>query len=378
MLQRLLLLLVATWMIAGTAIAQLKPGFDKSEYLAMAKITARFGDSSYFEQIPAPEDYHFVYRSSVSGLDNCWDLWISDQSVAVISIRGTTANSISWLANFYAAMVPAKGTLKLNGHDSFVYECAKDPRAAVHTGWLISTGFLAKDVVSKIDSCYQAGIRNFIITGHSQGGAIAYLLTSYLYHRQRNQELPQDIRMKTYCSAAPKPGNLQFAYEYEMLTQGGWAYNVVNSADWVPEVPVSVQTVDDMARINPFMHARQAIRQQKFPKNIALRRMYNQLDKPARKTQRNYQKYFGKYTSGLVRKSLHELIPPVYYNSNHYVRTGNIVVLFADDAYYKVFPDDPQKTFRHHLHPAYLYLAEKLPASLPDQSGQGLHSEPGH
>ncbi len=362
MLQRLLLLSAAVCMITYAASAlPLKPGFDKAEYLAMAKISARFGDSSYFRNIPAPKGYHFVYRSSVSGLDNCWDLWIGDNAVAVISIRGTTANTISWLANFYAAMIPAKGTLKLNGDDSFSYECARDPRAAVHVGWLISTGFLAKDILAKIDSCYRTGIRNFIVTGHSQGGAIAYLLTSYLYHRQQKQELPQDIRLKTYCSAAPKPGNLQFAYEYEMLTQEGWAYNVVNSADWVPEVPMSIQTLDDMARINPFLNARKIIRKQKFPKNVALNYMYNQLDRPTRRAQRNYQKYLGKYTSGLVRKSLKELTPPEYYNSNNYVRTGNTIVLFADEAYYKTFPDDPQKVFLHHLHSAYLYLAEKMP-----------------
>lgn len=361
-MQKPWLLLAVAWLVAWTSTAQpLKPGFEKSEYLAMAKIAARFGDSSYFRDISAPAEYHFVYRSPVTGLDNCWDLWISDHEVAVISIRGTTANSISWLANFYAAMIPAKGTLKLNHNDSFTYECAKDPRAAVHAGWLISTGFLAKDILSRMDSCYHAGIRNFIITGHSQGGAIAYLLTSYLYHRQLNQELPRDIRIKTYCSAAPKPGNLQFAYEYEMLTQGGWAYNVVSSADWVPEVPVSIQTLDDLARINPFMNARQIIRKQKFPKNIALKHMFNQLDKPTRKAQRNYQKYLGKFTSGLIRKSFNELASPAYYNSSHYVRTGSTVVLFADELYRKKFADDPENVFMHHMHAPYLYLAEKLP-----------------
>ncbi|HPN72156.1 MAG TPA: hypothetical protein PLZ32_21680, partial [Saprospiraceae bacterium] len=75
----------------------------------------------------------------------------------------------------------------------------------------------------KIDSLYKTGTKEFLIMGHSQGGAIAYLMTSYLYNLQQLGQLPIDIKFKTYCSAAPKPGNLYYAYEYEAMTQGGWA-----------------------------------------------------------------------------------------------------------------------------------------------------------
>ncbi|MEQ1800240.1 MAG: hypothetical protein ABL872_19950, partial [Lacibacter sp.] len=57
------------------AAQQLKPGFDKAEYIDLMKISARFGDSAYFSTIPLPPNYQFVYRSQVAGLDNCWDLW---------------------------------------------------------------------------------------------------------------------------------------------------------------------------------------------------------------------------------------------------------------------------------------------------------------
>jgi hypothetical protein len=34
------------------------------------------------------------------GLKYRWDLWISKDSIAVISVRGTTLDPVSWLANF--------------------------------------------------------------------------------------------------------------------------------------------------------------------------------------------------------------------------------------------------------------------------------------
>ncbi len=356
------LFLAFTLVCSFTLFGQkLKPGFDKAEYIELLKVSARFGDSAYVNAFPAPQQFKPVYRSPVVGLDNRWDLWTSPQSVAVISLRGTTANSVSWLSNFYAAMVPAKGEIQLNDNEKFTYELATNPRAAVHVGWLISTAFLSKDILPKLDSCYRAGIKDVIILGHSQGGAIGFLLTAYLNSLQKQARLPADIRFKTYCSAGPKPGNLYFAYEYEANTQNGWAYNVVNSADWVPEVPVSIQTVNDFNTTNPFSGAPGLIKKQKLPQRIVLKHVYNSLSKPALKAQKNYQKYLGKIASNTVKKNLNGYLPPEYYDSNHYVRTGNTIVLLADSAYFKKYPDSKEKIFTHHFHPPYLYLANQLP-----------------
>ncbi|MCO5284966.1 MAG: lipase family protein [Chitinophagaceae bacterium] len=347
-----------------TSLSQkLKPGFDKEEYREMMLISAKTSalDSNYYLSLPFPAHFTLQYRSSSIGLDNLWELWTDDKSgKAVISIRGTTEKAESWLANFYAAMVPAKGELRLNSHEVFSYQLASEPKAAVHVGWLLSMVYLSKEILPKINEQFQRGNRDILIMGHSQGGAISYLLTSYLYNLQRLNQLPKDIRFKTYCSAAPKPGNLYYAYEYEAMTGGGWAFNVVNAADWVPEMPISIQTLNDFNNVNPFTNAKQIIRKQKFPKNLVLKHVYNQLDKPTRKAQRKYEKYLGRMASKLIKKHLPDFTPPTYYNSNHYVRTGTTIVLLPDEEYYKLYPDDPTKLFPHHFHEQYLYLLNRL------------------
>ncbi len=294
------------------------------------------------------------------GLDNRWDLWINDRKdIAVISIRGTTGNTVSSLANLYAAMVPAKGELILSKTDTFRYCLATDEKAAVHIGWLLSMAFLSEDILPKIDSLYRSGVKDFLLMGHSQGGAIDYLLTAYLYSLQRQGRLPRDIRFKTYCSAAPKPGNLFFAYYYEFLTRGGWAYNVVNAADWVPETPISIQTLDDFSETNLFNNAKNEISKLRFPKNIVLKRIYNKLDKPTRKAQKRYEKYLGEMTSTVIRRKFPDFSPPPYFTSNNYVRTGITVVLYPDERYYQRFPAYSQNIAIHHNFNAYLFLLEK-------------------
>lgn len=344
------------------SIAQnLKPGFDKLEYKELMLISSRTSaNAAYYADLPEPSRFSMNYRSGIIGLDNLWDLWLDSSSTAVISIRGTTTKQESWLANFYAAMVPAKGELKLEQNRTFQYDLANHPKAAVHVGWLLSMAYLADDIQPRIDSCYKVGYRNFILMGHSQGGAIAFLLNSHIKSLQNKGEIPSDIQLKTYCSAGPKPGNLFYAYDYEFANSGGWAFNVVNAADWVPQTPISIQTLNDFNTTNPFVNAKKLIRKMPFPKDLVFRKVFNKLDKPTRKAQRNFEKYLGNKTEALIEKNLAQFSPPQYAESNDYVRTGVTIVLMPDEEYYQLYPDQPEKIFIHHFHRPYLYLLEKL------------------
>lgn len=353
----LLILLIASILFPLASVAQqLKPGFDANECIDLCKVNAHFAGKKYYEKIGAPEDYRFIYQSPEMGLKYCWALWVREDKVGVIAVRGTTGTTESWLANLYSAMVPAKGTLQLSTTEQFSYDLASDPKAAVHIGWLIGVAFLSKDILPKIDSLYLSGIKDIIITGHSQGGGISYLLSSYLYSQQKQKRLPADIRFKTYCTAAPKPGNLYYAYEYEATTQLGWAYNIVNTADWVPEAPLSLQTLNDFNTVNPLKDAKGMIKKQKFPVDIVLKHYYNKLSKPAFKALKNYQKFMGDKACKYVQKSIPGYTPPAYYASNNYVRTGTTIVLFADSTYHQLYPDNNENPFCHHYFEPYIYL----------------------
>ncbi|GAB3889476.1 lipase family protein [Spirosoma agri] len=352
-------LIVFCLLVSYRSVAQsgrLKPGFEKAELIDMLKVAGGHVDSV---TIGMPERYKKLYRSPIVGLDNRWELWQRDDGVGVISIRGTTLDPLGWLENFYAAMIPATGQLQLSETESFSYKLAKNPRAAVHAGWVIGMAYLVKDIMPKLDSCIQKGTKEFIVTGDSQGGAISFLMTSYLTSQLGNR-LPADVRLKTYCIAAPKPGNLSYAYDYEVITQGGWGFNVVNSADWVPEIPMSIQTSNDFNQTNPFVGVPQMIRKQKFFNRIALNYAFNKLDKPTKKAQKQYQRFLGTYIERIVGKNLPNYQAPAYVESNHYVRTGQTIVLDADEVYYQQFPNDTKKLFMHHFLKPYLFLANRL------------------
>lgn len=340
---------------------KLQAGYNPKEYIELLSYQlkqVKHNDALYPDSVQM-HHYRNVYTSPEVGLQNQWSLWGSNDSIAVIKIRGTIGTSESWLANLYAGMIPAKGFLILAPGDTFNYHFASNDLAAVHAGWTLSTAYLIRDMLPRIDSCYKSGIKDFIITGHSQGGAIAYLITSLLYYYRSNHQLPADITFKTYCSAAPKPGNLYFAYEYENITRNGWAFNVVNSADWVPETPISIQTIHDFNKTNPLIKARKGIRKQKFPANLVTMYVFNRLSKTPLRAMRQYKKYLGKYAGKLVTRNLKDFVKPEYANCTNYVRTGATIVLFADEDYYKLFPDNPDKIFIHHFFEPYLYLAKK-------------------
>lgn len=361
------LILTGCVLLSQTVFGQvLKSGFDKAEYTETLKINhkthIKLDKWKDIKDVPDAQDFSFAYRSPVVAFDNIWDLWVhNDKRIAMIAIQGSIQTEASFLANLYAAMIPAKGEIQLDKDYRFQYKLADHPNAAVQVGWFVAMAYMSKTIEQKIDSCYKAGIKDFILTGHSQGGGITFLLNAYLGHLKQDGKLPQDIQFKTYCSAGPKPGNLFFAYDYENLTKGGWAYNVVNAADWVPDVPFSVQTVDDFTAVNPFTNAKKIIRKQKFPKNLALKRVYNQLDKPSKKAQRNYEKYLGKMVSLAVKKQIPNFVVPQYYKSNYYVRTGATVVLHPDDEYYALYSNsaDNPNIWQHHLPQMYLFLIER-------------------
>lgn len=332
----------------------LQPGFDANEYGELLRLPQN-SDTTGSKKIPA--GYTLLYASPEVGFYNRWFLWKRKDGVAIIHIRGTIAKTESWLANFYAAMIPAKGTLQLTDSTQFNYKLAKDTvKAYVHVGWTTALGYMAPDIVAHIRELYAAGTRDFIVMGHSQGGAIAFLTRSYLEYCD---ELPKDIRYKTFCSAAPKPGNLFYAYDFDHITRNGWGFRIVNSEDWVPETPLSLQTVKDFNEANPFINIRGTLNKQKFFVRLYGKMVYNKMTRTTNRSVKRFRKYLGGVVFKMSSRHLPELQQPNYVFSNNYMTAGTPIVLLADEEYHRKFPFDGKNIFVHHHPAAYLYLLQK-------------------
>jgi hypothetical protein len=359
-MRKLFLLIGLTCSFAGSSQTYLQPGFSGKEYRELLEMFSRQEDNLRPDyEIPAPTNYKKVYRSPEVGLMNRWELWYRDDNrIAVINIRGTIQNSQSWLENFYAAMVTAQGSLQINDSTNFTYQLAADSNATVHVGWLLGLAHLSPTILQKIDESYKAGIREFFIFGHSQGGALAYLVRSHLHYLQQAGKLPADIFFKTYCSAGPKPGNLFYAYDFDFITRNGWAFNVVNAVDWVPQTPFSVQTLDDYSKVNPFANVDNALSGQNFFVRLYLKDKFRKMDKATTKAQKRFEQYLGRMLEKQVKRALPQYQPPKYVAGNNYQRAAMPIVLQPDAVYKNRFPDDQSKVFVHHLLQPYYYLSK--------------------
>lgn len=345
--------------IASTFVcaAQITPtGFHPQEYLDLLQLS-----SNSYSRKDTSVTAKLLYRSPELGLKNEFDVWIRPDQTGIIQIRGTVQHISSWLENFYSAMTPASGKIQVNDSTFFSYKLAEDPRAAVHVGWTIGLAHMAPDMVSWIKKLYdEKQVRNILIFGHSQGGALSFLTTSYLHYLQKEGGIPKDISFRTYCSAAPKPGNLYYAYDYDYITRNGKSYTVVNTADWVPESAFTVQTLDDYNTVNPFSNIKPALKKQKWMVRWYLNGVYNKLDKGSAKANKRFSKYLGRKLYPQVKKFLPQLREPQYASSLNYMRAGTPIVLQADSLYHQAFDKPRDQVFQHHGYEQYMWLVNKI------------------
>ena len=337
----------------------LKPGFDAKEYLQMLDVFEMQNSDTLKKRpvLPSLAKCEFIYQSGNVGMYNRFDVWKRSDNVGIICIRGTIGKPESWMENFYCAMIPATGSLQLSNNTVFNYKLAADSTAKVAVGWTVGLGFMAPLMIGQIKNLYNTGVREIIIIGHSQGGALAFLTRSFLEYCP---DVPKDIHYKTYASAPPKPGNMYYAYDLDYITRGGWALRVSNSADWVPETPFSIQTLNELNPANPLVDIEKLMGRQKFFIRWYVNSMFRKLDRSSRKAMKRYQKYLGTKVSILVKRYLKEYKKPQYANSMNYMTAGTPVILMANDAYKSKFIYDGKNIFVHHVLGPYRFLVNAI------------------
>ena len=339
----------------------LKPGFDPDEYADLLGLTDKIPEKNPSGKllVPIPSGYEHVYQSEVGPLDNRWDLYTNQQNVGILEVRGTTAKTSSWLENFYAGMVPATGTLQIAANEKFNYKLASDPEAAVHAGWLTGLACMAPDIIDKINEYYARGVKEYILMGHSQGGGIVFLLDSYL-HYDPDDLIPDDIVFKTYNSAAPKPGNLYYAYDYDFINRGGWALRVVSPIDWVPETPISVQVLDDFSEINPFTDMETFTGSMGWLEQVVIKSVFRKTDRSLEKARKRLLKFLGFKVFDFIESYMDGMVEPDYASTMNYTPAGTPVILPPTTRYYEEYvPNARQDVFRHHVGPAYYFLLKE-------------------
>lgn len=345
--------------LIGSAQNKLKPGFDAQEFLDVLHLEWAHQDSgSKYGPKIIPPNYKRVYRSPEVGLKNKVDFWMRNDSVGVICLRYTVGGT-SWLENFYSGLIKAQGSLKLNDSTTFHYKFSNDEKAMVHHGWAIGVCHLAPLITQTINEYYKKGVKEFIIVGHSQGSALSFLIRSYLQYAS-DSIIPKDITYKVYCCAAPKPGNLFYAYDFDFITRNGWAFRIVNTNDWVPQTPFSVQTIGDLHPTNPFAKRKEIMRRRlKKPfVRLYVNHAVKDMEDAAQKTNRKYHKYLTKRMGVFVKKNLKEYQDPNIEKSNFYMPAGVPIVLQPDSLYNEKFKFDGENVFLHHMFEPYIYLTE--------------------
>jgi triacylglycerol lipase len=263
-----------------------------------------------------PKGYEKIYSSGVFGMDNKYQIYKKGE-LAVISFRGSAGNKLSWLENVNSAMVPAKGVIRISGED-FNYCFAQDTAAAVHSGYALGMAYLSKDLLYHINVLNNQGIFTIIITGHSQGGALANMLRAYLENLS-HYEISKKNKFRTYAFAAPMVGNRYFIAEYNArYCTNSSSFNIIIPSDPVPDMPFSYNEGNYMKEnLNTFLFDKNSFSAKSMMTDI----FFNTFEKRLN----NSVKKMSSTISNHISKNLGTVEMPVYDQDINYCCIGNTI-----------------------------------------------------
>ncbi|WP_028978520.1 lipase family protein [Sporocytophaga myxococcoides] len=316
------LLNLILFFLSSSLLAQPEKEFNKEEARDMIALCNSFCFLELYgtDSTIIPKGYVKTYTSDVLGMDNIYQIYQKD-NIAIINLRGSTSKKISWMENIYSAMIPAKGVIKIQ-NEKFKYVFAKNNNTAVHAGYALGVAFLHEDLLLQIKKLNKKGVYSFLLTGHSQGGALANMLLAYLENLPQNK-LSSRNTFKCYSYAAPMIGNKTFTDEYnERFCKTNMSFNIVNPADLVPTLPLNYKESNSFSQGLKSLLLEDASLGEKFKDGIFLLFDKN-LGSAVRKLSTSVVKQISKEVGALT-------MPP-YVDDINYNKLGNRIEIFKSE-----------------------------------------------
>lgn len=312
------LLFCAYW-LPQLSIAQLYEGFNPDEVKATIALcnSYTFLDLYGSDQTICPKGYTKLYTSPTIGMDNKFQVYTKG-SIGIINFRGSTDQISSWVENMYSAMIPAKGTIVVD-KQARPYCFAKDSLAAVHSGYALAIVLLSPTILEQIKVLNAKGIYNIIITGHSQGGALAHLCRAYLEQLPTSQ-LAAKNEFKTYAFANPMCGNKAFSEEYNYLyAETNTSYTIINPSDLVPQMPMHYQEkgkILSKERLKSWIFGQESFDIRKVGLELVIRKFEKGL--------KHYVQSSNRLLESAINKTYRSIDMPSYLEDINYYHVGNV------------------------------------------------------
>lgn len=219
---------VRSFAVNAAEVAYNRPAFDKHANIANLNLDSLTFFASYKLGVFKDEMVSFNARETSSLRDYLNVGYVANGGPTenandiVVGFRGTMSGStLDWANNFLFGLV------------QFGPQYYDNPSSdiKVHCGFYFATQSLIDGIIGKINSIKHSSSQNLYVTGHSKGGAMAYIAAFILKNRY------PDLNVSVYTFGAPKVGNFNFSERYDSVLPETYSY--VFETDIVPRLPLT-------------------------------------------------------------------------------------------------------------------------------------------